>query len=194
MQLSIQQSTATPPFMAGFKRCPRCPSRGRDEWHSLRDFGVCRARKDGLNLYCKRCIREKINTSRIALREYKKLRQRAVQNASPVILKPRTIARILRRGSPVERVKEAIHLGAHTQREIARVTKLSKDDVCDAIAELLLWTREIRVQTIHHNREYFIVEEQQVEKAAKDRVSPSFASIKPLMPNRTSAHQRRKAA
>ena len=30
--------------------------------------------KDGLNLYCKRCIRQKIALSRQALREYKKAR------------------------------------------------------------------------------------------------------------------------
>src|ERR1700724_3161030 len=51
------------------KRCPRC-----EESLSLSEFGVCRARKDGLNLYCKRCIRQKIAQSRQALREYKNAR------------------------------------------------------------------------------------------------------------------------
>src|SRR5207253_7831545 len=51
------------------KRCPRC-----EESLPLSEFGVCRARKDGLNLYCKRCIRQKISLSRQALREYKKAR------------------------------------------------------------------------------------------------------------------------
>ena len=51
------------------KRCPRC-----EESLPLSEFGVCRARKDGLNLYCKRCIRQKIALSRQALREYKKAR------------------------------------------------------------------------------------------------------------------------
>src|SRR5438552_16078208 len=51
------------------KRCPRC-----EESLRLSEFGVCRARKDGLNLYCKRCIRQKISLSRQALREYKKAR------------------------------------------------------------------------------------------------------------------------
>src|SRR5262252_7901843 len=53
------------------KRCPRC-----EESLPLSEFGVCRARKDGLNLYCKRCIRQKIALSRQALREYKNARSK----------------------------------------------------------------------------------------------------------------------
>lgn len=51
------------------KKCPRC-----EESLPLSEFGVCRARKDGLNLYCKGCIRQKIAHSRQALREYKNAR------------------------------------------------------------------------------------------------------------------------
>src|SRR5947208_1960404 len=51
------------------KTCPRC-----EESLPLSEFGICRARKDGLNLYCKRCIRQKIALSRAALREYKNAR------------------------------------------------------------------------------------------------------------------------
>src|SRR5712692_3317831 len=53
------------------KRCPRC-----EESLPLSEFGLCRARKDGLNLYCKRCIRQKIALSRQALREYKNARSK----------------------------------------------------------------------------------------------------------------------
>ena len=59
------------------KRCPRC-----EESLPLSEYGICRARKDGLNLYCKRCIRQKIALSRQALREYKKAR---VKHGSPPV-------------------------------------------------------------------------------------------------------------
>src|SRR6185503_19367601 len=145
------------------KRCPRC-----EESLPLAEFGVCRARKDGLNLYCKRCIRQKIAHSRQALREYKNAR---IKHGSPATagksrvtidaasgFSPRRIARMLRKLSPADRVREAIRCGARTQTEIAQVTKLPKDEVCDALANLLLWTREIRTQVVRHQRMYFVNE------------------------------------
>lgn len=48
------------------KCCPRC-----NETKLLTEFGVCRARKDNLNLYCKLCAREKVYQGRQGLREYK---------------------------------------------------------------------------------------------------------------------------
>jgi len=51
-------------------------------------------------------------------------------------------------------VREAIRCGARTQKEIAQTTKLPKDEVCDALANLLLWTREIRTDVINHTRMY----------------------------------------
>ena len=65
---------------------------------------------------------------------------------------------MLRKLSPADRVREAIRCGAHTQKEIAQVTKLPKDEVCDALANLLLWTREIRTQIVRHQRMYFVNE------------------------------------
>ena len=110
------------------KRCPRC-----EESLPISEFGVCRARKDGLNLYCKGCIRQKI----------------------------------------------------------AQVTKLPKDEVCDALANLLLWTHEIRTQVIGHNRMYFVndaAEESAKSDAAQTRrkrgLNPSFSSVGVLMPGR----------
>src|SRR5437016_8877234 len=152
------------------KRCPRC-----EEALPLSEFGVCRARKDGLNLYCKRCIRQKIAHSRQALREYKNARIRhgatVVPERSRVSIdakagfSPRRIARMLRKLSPADRVREAIRCGARTQKEIAQVTRLPKDEVCDALANLLLWTREIRTQIIDHTRRYFVNEV--IEELAK---------------------------
>ena len=174
------------------KRCPRC-----EESLPLSEFGVCRARKDGLNLYCKRCIRQKISLSRQALREYKKARGKhgssisadssRVPLDSKTSLSSRRIARMLRKLSPADRVREAIRCGAHTQKEIAQVTKLPKDEVCDALANLLLWTREIRTQIVRHQRMYFVNEEiEGLNQAAvkRKRLNPSFSSVGVLMPGR----------
>lgn len=133
------------------KHCPRC-----NEDLPLSEFGVCRARKDGMNLYCKLCIRQKIALSRQALREYKKANPRTRPVHIKLGFSARRIARMLRKLSPSDRVREAISHGAHTQKEIAAVTKLPKDEVCDALANLLLWTRQIRTQIVRHRRMYFV--------------------------------------
>ena len=179
------------------KRCPRC-----EETLPQSEFGVCRARKDGLNLYCKRCIRQKIAQSRQALREYKNAR---IKHGATVIperskvsidakagFSPRRIARMLRKLSPADRVREAIRCGARSQTEIAQVTRLPKDEVCDALANLLLWTREIRTQIINHTRMYFVNEAseellkaREAAEAKRDRgLNPSFSSVGVLMPGR----------
>jgi hypothetical protein len=178
------------------KRCPRC-----EESLPLLEFGICRARKDGLNLYCKRCIRQKIALSRQALREYKKARVKHGSTAtsdrsrltidSKSSFSSRRIARMLRKLSPADRVREAIRCGAHTQKEIAQVTKLPKDEVCDALANLLLWTREIRTQIVRRQRMYFVNEAlEELAKAQgagakrKRSLNPSFSSVGVLMPGR----------
>jgi hypothetical protein len=186
------------------KKCPRC-----EESLPLSEFGVCRARKDGLNLYCKRCIRQKIALSRQALREYKKARvkhgtttndrSRLALNSKSA-LSSRRIARMLRKLSPADRVREAIRCGAHTQKEIAQVTKLPKDEVCDALANLLLWTREIRTQIVRHQRLYFVNEaleelaKAQAEVKRKRSLNPSFSSVGELMPGRKPAAKGKKRA
>ena len=186
------------------KRCPRC-----EEALPLSEFGVCRARKDGLNLYCKRCIRQKISLSRQALREYKKARVKQGSMISSddsrltldtkTSLSSRRIARMLRKLSPADRVREAIRCGAHTQKEIAQVTKLPKDEVCDALANLLLWTHEIRTQIVRHQRMYFVNEEivllarTQTSGAKRKRsMNPSFSSVGVLMPGRKPSAKGRK--
>ena len=182
------------------KKCPRC-----EESLPLSEFGVCRARKDGLNLYCKRCIRQKIAQSRQALREYKNARikhgSQPVAGRPPVTIdaksgfSARRIARMLRKLSPADRVREAIRCGAETQTEIAQVTKLPKDEVCDALANLLLWTREVRTQVINHTRRYFVNESteelvnasagiQSKRKRGRPELNEGFSSVGVLMPGR----------
>ena len=191
------------------KRCPRC-----EESLPLLEFGVCRARRDGLNLYCKRCIRQKIAQSRQALREYKNARikhgPQSVSNSPRLTIdaksgfSARRIARMLRKLSPADRVREAIRCGARTQKEIAQVTKLPKDEVCDALANLLLWTREIRTQIVSHTRMYFVNDAEEAgnmteglskRKRGRSELNPSFSSVGVLMPGRKpSARGKKRAA
>lgn len=184
------------------KRCPRC-----EESLPLSEFGVCRARKDGLNLYCKRCIRQKIALSRQALREYNTARSKhgSTSPKAKVTLDPklgfssRRIARMLRKLSPADRVREAIRCGARTQKQIAHVTKLPKDEVCDALANLLLWTREIRTQIVNHQRMYFVnevMEELKKTTGSKGNrgLTGSFSSVGVLMPGRKPSAKGRKRA
>ena len=105
---------------------------------------------------------------------------------------------MLRKLSPADRVREAIRCGAHTQKEIAQVTKLPKDEVCDALANLLLWTREIRTQIVRHQRMYFVNEaleelaKSQAVAKRKRSLNPSFSSVGELMPGRKPSTRGRK--
>jgi hypothetical protein len=179
------------------KHCPIC-----SQQLPLSEFGVCRARKDGRNLYCKSCIRKKVTDSRRALKEYRSARKRYVSqplldtadallnesgNASTMF--PRALSKL----SPIERVREAIKKGARTQKEIAQQTRLGKDEIGDAIANLLLWTREIRTQTVGNTRLYFISEATEALQANQETsnlpqrkrdVPSSFSALHGLMPGK----------
>jgi hypothetical protein len=179
------------------KNCPICT-----QDLPLAEFGVCRARKDGRNLYCKSCIREKVTNSRRALKEYRSARKRYVSPTLPeqawstqsggAATPPASYTRLLSKLSPVERVREAIRKGARTQKEIAQETRLGKDEIGDALANLLLWTREIKTQIIDNNRHYFINESADMpirEEALnlptrKGDVPSSFSTIQGLMPGK----------
>jgi hypothetical protein len=178
------------------KNCPIC-----SQQLPLSEFGVCRARKDGRNLYCKSCIRKKVTESRRALKEYRSARKRYV---SQPLSEHSTSSldgdsppsggytRLLSKLSPVERVREAIRKGARTQREIAQETRMGKDEIGDAIANLLLWTREIKTQIVENNRHYFINESADlpIREGAfnipqrKGDVPSSFSAIQGLMPGK----------
>ena len=176
------------------KHCPIC-----SQQLPLSEFGVCRARKDGRNLYCKSCIRKKVTESRRALKEYRSARKRHVsqpisetsgrEGDSPSSV---SYTRLLSKLSPVERVREAIRKGARTQKEIAQETRLGKDEIGDAIANLLLWTREIKTQIVENNRHYFINESADLPireetpnlPRRKGDVPSSFSALPGLMPGR----------
>jgi hypothetical protein len=178
------------------KICPIC-----SKALPLSEFGVCRARKDGRNLYCKTCIRRKVTESRRALKEYKSARKKyvadAVLEASELVAMESgsslPYARLVSRLSPVERVRDAIKRGARTQKEIAQETKLGKDEIGDALANLLLWTREVRTEVVDNTRMYFVneclesvlpTESNHRIPSRKRDVPSSFSALQGLMPGR----------
>src|SRR5688572_31619399 len=79
-----------------------------------------------------------------------------------------------------------------TQREIAQETKLGKDEIGDALANLLLWTHEIRTQVVGNTRLYFLNEPDEAATlddsprlpARKQDVPSSFSCLQGLMPGR----------
>ncbi len=177
------------------KHCPICAND-----LPLSEFGICRARKDGRNLYCKSCIRNKVTQSRRALKEYKSARKKYItqqvefsdllhcEHPSGNHYSPKAISKL----SPVERVRDAIRRGAKTQREIAQETKLGKDEIGDALANLLLWTREIRTEVQDNTRLYFLNEageaanqEDSLQLPPRKRDVPSsFSCLHGLMPGK----------
>jgi hypothetical protein len=177
------------------KHCPIC-----SQQLPLSEFGVCRARKDGRNLYCKSCIRQKVTESRRALKEYRSARKRHVSQpqAETSALAGDTpsttiYTRLLSKLTPVERVREAIRKGARTQKEIRNEAKLGDDEVGEALANLLLWTREIRTKMVDNNRHYILCESTELPSSEdaiklprrKGDVPSSFSAIQGLMPGRS---------
>lgn len=176
------------------KHCPICSND-----LPISEFGICRARKDGRNLYCKSCIRHKVTQSRRALKEYKTARKKYTSQQvdiaelfsdSPTAAQypPKAMSKL----SPVERVRDAIRRGSRTQRDIAQETKLGKDEIGDALANLLLWTHEIRTQVVDNTRLYFLNDSAETATvddgprlpARKHDVPSSFSCLHGLMPGR----------
>src|SRR5215208_3388482 len=175
------------------KYCPICSND-----LPVTEFGVCRARKDGRNLYCKSCIRQKVTQSRRALKEYKSARKKYIAQQVDIaeLLSADSSgqypSKAMSKLSPVERVRDAIRRGSRTQREIAQETKLGKDEIGDALANLLLWTHEIRTQVFDNTRLYFLndtaetatVDDGPRLPARKRDVPSSFSCLQGLMPGR----------
>src|ERR1041385_273791 len=176
------------------KHCPIC-----SQELPISEFGICRARKDGRNLYCKSCIRQKVTQSRRALKKYKSARKKYISQQVEIELLSadgashgQYPAKAVSKLSPVERVRDAIRRGSRTQREIAQETKLGKDEIGDALANLLLWTHEIRTQVVNNTRLYFLNDNTETPTvddgprlpARKREVPSSFSSLQGLMPGR----------
>lgn len=154
------------------------------------DFGICRARKDGRNLYCMRCIREKVKASRQTLREYKAVNKRRLERIeAQLYAEPEVVPiTIIKRETPVDRVREAIKAGYQTQREIAQQTKLTVDQVGEALATLMLWNKEIKSAMVGETRIYFFPESKPEPVVNRKPDVPSgFSRISAIMPERKRA-------
>lgn len=151
------------------KHCPLCT-----QDLPVSEFGICRARRDGRNLYCKSCIRAKVTQSRRVLKEYKATRKNREINRYFNIVEPVVPVVTQKPGKrpPVELVREAIQNGAHTQRDIAHDTKLGIDQIGEALASLLLWNHELRTQIVGNERLYFIREEVERETVSYEPAVP----------------------
>jgi hypothetical protein len=141
-----------------------------------------------------------VTQSRRALKEYKSARKRYISQQVEMTellipessVGPQYASKPASKLSPVERVREAIRKGARTQREIAQDTKLGKDEIGDSLANLLLWTREIRTQVVDGNRLYFLNESAEVASVddsatlpeRKQDVPSSFSCLQGLMPGK----------
>jgi hypothetical protein len=192
-------------LIAGLVDTKQCPICTQDL--PLTEYGICRARKDGRNLYCKSCIRKKVSESRRAFKAYKTVRHQYVVQKTELGAGLETetgglparrqyVTRQVSKMTPTERVREAIRNGARTQKEIGQGTKLGNDEVGDALANLLLWTREVRTEVVDNKRLYFINEvapEPGIyrEEAALPRLPPrkrdvpsSFSAVQDLMPGK----------
>jgi hypothetical protein len=190
------------------KNCPRCNNN-----LPIGEFGISRARKDGRNIYCKRCNRERTNTSRQAARE-RQVKQQGVRNSFDAAVRrrlgpgaiesatdPGVLVDVLSKTTvcltPVEQVREVIRSGPKTQREILEQTKLSKDEIGDALADLLLWTHEVGTQTVGDTRLYFLKsgrgidaehDTPSVDSSSFESEVSSFSSLPFFMPGK--AHPR----
>lgn len=114
------------------KHCPRCE---RDLPDS--EFGICRARKDGINLYCRICCRQKVNAGREKRRAYLAVRKPCVPAFRRV------------KATPRDKVKLAYARGVTDRAAIRKMTGLHWDVLVDIIADLndmgvIRWNRYTR--------------------------------------------------
>lgn len=133
------------------KMCPIHPN-GPTEL-ALEEFGTCRARPDGKNLYCKSCIRAKIAAQRLTHKAWKNQQEEnELRNTDSGLLPARKPPVLAKRRADIPRVDGlsfwasvvlwAMDRGAHTQRQmmvcmrsISRANDL-EDTLGEALAEL----------------------------------------------------------
>jgi DNA-binding HxlR family transcriptional regulator len=157
----------TPPAR---KRCPRC-----EESLPLSEFGICRARKDGLNLYCKACIREKTAIVRAGVRQYKAARQRiTAPTGRPTVDRPPRL-RVLTRErflklQPHKRVLfvlTKLFPQPQTFEDLRHSCRVSRDELSDALARLVGIGLPVGTRNGTDPRVYFLKPRSEVEAQLK---------------------------
>ncbi len=136
----------------------------------LVDFGINTARPNGRNLYCKNCRNEKAESARARLRAYRASREavdmlKSHQEQGAELPPAMALDGIRLKDSRLpltERILEAIQLGHRGYKDIQRAVRIekyeSRDRFGEAIAKLLLDTRQIRYEGEGDSRCYFIRE------------------------------------
>lgn len=130
------------------KRCPVC-NRDLD----IDEFGICRPRKDGRNLYCKECIREKVKQHRRLKKTYRQAQKSLLEqpDRKPLVMSP--VPRI----TTIDKVRIAIERGARTREEIKDASCLDWDEVTDALAILAFDQRTIQLQKVNSEARFYPV-------------------------------------
>lgn len=128
--------------------CPMC-----DGLRPINDFGIVNSRPDGRNRYCRPHARTKAAAYRTGLKGYLNSRpQQQDLQPGPVATPRVTPDPKPRKTIPVSvlsfRVLAALRNGARTQLEIQQKTKLGRDNIGLAIADLLITRRLIGTRSI----------------------------------------------
>jgi len=114
---------------------------------SIDEFGICRSRRSGRNLYCKSCIREKVYEGR----KCKKM----MQSARKAERKDRVLSPCDLLNVPSQRVLRAIQSGCKTREQMSGYCRLSIDVVCDSLADLWLEKRLVKSESRNNERVWF---------------------------------------
>jgi hypothetical protein len=212
MQIEILNSE--PITLVELKHCPRC-----EEPQPLAEFGVCRARKDGLNLYCKRCIREKINLARqsnrarlaaqraalrAAYRQSPLSMEKLIEILTPAPPRPRGRPtpssgshRISLKFSPKQRVVKALQWGPLQFNDLAYAARMSRDDLSDVLPSVMLWPAD-KSQKVHSKngtgpRVYFLQPPEQSQPQVRGRSVEESSLWTLQLPNTPVSHGHGKA-
>lgn len=130
-----------------------CPICGEDDPDQ---FGICRGRKTGRNLYCRSCVLQKVHAHRDRKREMKRRVHRVLAEPKR---KPEKICI-----PAVIQVRRAIEAGRKTREQIKRATKLDWDALGDALLHLTYESNQLRIVRTRSGERYFRLVSQ--EKAA----------------------------
>jgi len=169
------------------KHCPIC-----NKDLQLGDFGKCKARKDGKNLYCKSCINNKVRESRKSIKEYTKAKRRRsslplFDAADAAVIVP------LSRLADRERVRVVLQgEGCKTQKQIADDAKLSLEVVDLWLAQMIV-DRAVCSAVEGGKRLYWLPPAVAVAKTERKpmQLSTGFSQISGLWPGRSSVTERK---
>jgi hypothetical protein len=158
MALQVSNSNVQ---LADLKHCPRC-----EEDLPLMKFSVCRARKDGLNLYCRNCTQEKVADFRRHLAEYRRARGEAPKKPRVKVLSRYQ----LRQMPPPQRILTVLKVsGALEFADLRRATRLSGQQLSDALPHVLGFGLPVASKNGTGPRRYFLKPKTELEKQVETR-------------------------